>query len=221
MEETVSQVLDALQERTRPHWSLICLMLVMVAVFMWSGWGHFTWFGTISSEGLDQAGALNTELVDAGEFWRLGMSVILHAGWLHLITNLLNIYVLGMFVLALYGHRWTWIPFLFSGMSGSLLTWAFGTERTVGASGAIFGWIGMLLVIGWKYRSDLQGEGGQLFRRSLLGWTVISIIIGELVPFIDNTAHIGGLLAGVAFGAMIGIREAEPLSDQSSRSTNG
>ena len=209
METTVGKVLDALQARAWPHGSLTGLITLLLGVFLWSGWGHFTWMGTISAEGLDLAGALTTEQVDRGELWRLVASVLLHAGWIHLITNLLNIYVLGMFVLALYGHRWTWLTFVVSGISGSLLTWALGTERTVGASGAIFGWIGMLLVIGWKYRAELQGEGGRLFRRTLLWWTVVSLVIGELVPFIDNAAHIGGLLAGVAFGLMAGVRGLE------------
>jgi len=206
MEETIAVVLDDIQDRSIPHWSVSLLVTVLFLLFLWSGWGHFTWFGTIGAVALDDAGALNTALVDKGELWRLAMSVFLHAGWIHLLTNLLNIYVLGMLVHRLYGTIWLWFTFGLSGCAGSLLTWGLSTERTVGASGAIFGWIGLLLVVGWKYRSALQGEGGRLFRHTLLGWTIFSLVLGELIPFIDNAAHLGGLLVGVTIGWMMKVR---------------
>ena len=68
-------------------------------------------------------------------------SIFLHAGWVHLIVNGLNMYALGALVQRMYGTLWMWLSFMLCGISGSLLTWAFATERTVGASGAILdGW---------------------------------------------------------------------------------
>ena len=207
MEQTVDQVLDDLQERRRPPWSVTILILVLLCCYLLSGFGNWNIWGAINAEALEHYGALRTDLVDEGQIWRLGTSVMLHAGWIHFVVNVLNVYVLGLFIVYFYGNAWFWGSFVLSGLNGSLLTWALGTERTVGASGALFGWIGMLLVIGWKYRAELQGNGGELFRRSLLGWTVVSLIIGGVVPFIDNAAHIGGLAIGIALGLLAEVRK--------------
>ena len=199
MEKAIDDVLFHLQEWRRFR-SVLLLVVIQVGVFVYSGLGHFTLFGMITAERLDDVGALNTELVDNGELWRLLASIFLHAGWVHLIVNTLNIYALGALVNRLYGTLWMWMSFVICGLSGSVLTWAMGTPRTVGASGAIFGWMGILWVLGWKHRSDLTGEGGRLFRYSLAVWSVVSLLIGWWIPFIDNAAHIGGLLVGVALG---------------------
>ncbi len=206
MEQTVDEVLNQITDRRRPPWSVSVLLLLLICVYLVSGFGQWTWWGGIHVDALDAFGALRTDLVDQGEVWRLGASVLLHAGWFHCIVNILNVYFLGLFIVSFYGNRWFWGSFILAGLNGSLLTWALGTSRTVGSSGALFGWIGMLLVIGWKYRSDLQGSGGELFRRSLLGWTILSLIIGELVPFIDNAAHFGGLIVGIAIGILADVK---------------
>ena len=56
---------------------------------------------------------------------------------------------------------------------------------------------------GWKHRHNLLGEGGRLLRRTMAFWTLLSLGVGWLVPFIDNAAHIGGLLVGLALGMML------------------
>ena len=206
MEATIEDVLFHLHEWRRFP-SVLLLAGLHVVLFVCVGWGHFTFLGMITAERLDAVGALNTRLVDQGQLWRLWASIFLHAGCVHLIVNALNLYALGALVNRLYGSLWMWGSFLICGVSGSLLTWALGTYRTVGASGAIFGWMGMLWVLGWKHRRTLVGEGGRLFRSSLAIWTVVSLLIGWWIPFIDNAAHIGGLVVGVTLGILI-----EPLA---------
>ena len=202
MEKTIDDVLFNLQDWRRFKPVLVLVALNLVA-FLYAGWGHLSLLGIISAGRLDQVGALNTSLVDEGEVWRLLTSIFLHAGWVHLIVNGLNMYALGALVQKLYGSLWMLLSFVLCGFSGSILTWAFATERTVGASGAIFGWMGILCVLGWKYRADLRGEGGRLLRRTMAFWTLLSLGVGWAVPFIDNAAHIGGLLVGLALGMIL------------------
>ena len=202
MEKTIDDVLFNLQD-----WRKFAPVLVLVglnlSIFVSAGWGHLSLLGIISASRLDHVGALNTSLVDDGEIWRLLTSIFLHAGWVHLIVNGLNMYALGALVYRLYGTLWMWLSFVLCGLSGSMLTWALGTERTVGASGAIFGWMGILCVLGWKHRHNLLGESGRLLRHTMVFWTVLSLGVGWVVPFIDNAAHIGGLLVGLALGMML------------------
>ncbi len=202
MEKTIDDVLFNLQDWRR-FVPVLILVGLNLSIFVFVGWGHLSLLGIISAARLDYVGALNTRLVDEGEIWRLLTSVFLHAGWVHLIVNGLNMYALGALVHRLYGTLWMWLSFVLCGLSGSMLTWALGTERTVGASGAIFGWMGILCVLGWKHRHNLLGEGGRLLRRTMAFWTVLSLGVGWLVPFIDNAAHIGGLLVGLALGMML------------------
>ena len=208
MEKTIDDVLFHLQDWQRFR-AVLLLVAVNVFAFLYSGWGHFDWMGSISASRLDTVGALNTSLVDYGQFWRLLTSVFLHAGWAHLLINGLNMYAFGALIVRLYGTLWMWGTFVVCGLSGSLLTWALNTDRTVGASGALFGWMGILFVLGWKHRRNLKGEGGVLLRRTLAFWTVVSLIVGWMVPFIDNAAHIGGLLAGLGFGMILEPKQAE------------
>lgn len=202
MEKTIDEVLFNLQD-WRKFTAVLVLVGINLSCFVIAGWGHLSFLGIISANRLDQVGALNTSLVDDGEVWRLVTSIFLHAGWVHLIVNGLNMYALGALVHRLYGTLWMWLSFLLCGLSGSMLTWAFGTERTVGASGAIFGWMGILCVLGWKHRHNLRGEGGKLLRRTMVFWTLLSLGVGWVVPFIDNAAHIGGLLVGLALGVLL------------------
>ena len=201
MEKTIEDVLVHLQEWRR-YPMVVGLLLFETLVFFWSGWGYWSW-GVISASRLDSMGALNTRLVDQGEFWRLLSSIFLHAGWFHWVINSLNLYVLGVLVQRLYGSLWMMAAFVLARLSGSILTWGMATPRTVGASGAIFGWMGMLVVLGWKYRRELQGDGGNMLRQTMPIWTVVSLLLGWLVPMIDNAAHIGGLSIGMALGLLV------------------
>ena len=199
MEEKVA---DAIEQIWRVSWFVLTLVLLHVGYYFYAGIGHWDTWGGISSFGLDTAGALTTSLVDQGEFWRLGTSIFLHAGVVHLVLNMLNLYCIGVIVEGIYGRLRLIVVYLSSGVAGSVLTWAFGTERTVGASGAIFGLIGLLLIFGWKYRRYLQGRSGVFFRRQLAFWTVVSLGLGVVIPMIDNAAHVGGLLCGIVYAML-------------------
>src|SRR5262249_36513852 len=76
-------------------------------------------------------------------------------------------------------------------------------SESAGASGAIFGLFGVLLVFGVRYRNSIPPFFKRAVGTGVLPVIVINLIIGFTIPEIDNSAHIGGLLAGAALAAVI------------------
>lgn len=207
MEEEISLRLDNL---SKIHPFAAIFVLGHVLYYVYAGMGYWNFWGGITAAGLDEAGALRTELVDKGEFWRLYASIFLHVGLLHLILNMLNLYFLSLIAEPMLGKLKLLIVYLASGYTGSVLSWTWGTERTVGASGAIFGVMGVVLVIAYRERGIFQGRIGRLIRGQLLAWTIFSLLLGWLVPMIDNAAHIGGLMMGVSLGLVFELARHKP-----------
>lgn len=140
-----------------------------------------------------------------GQWWRLGSAMFLHFGLLHLALNMWALWDGGQWVERMYGHfRFAAIYFV-AGLAGNLLSLVVHQGHAVsgGASGAIFGLYGALLSYVWLERSRIQrGEFRWLFWAAV-GFSVVSIVFGLMVPGIDNAAHIGGLIGGLLMGVLI------------------
>ena len=202
MEEKLEQAVDDLY---RPHWSIVLLWTIHVGYYVYSSQG-FHWM--LETEYLDRYGALRTDLVDQGQFWRLFASIFLHANLFHLILNMVNLHVLAGLLLRISTVSMVFVVYILSGIASSVCTWSIGTFRTVGASGAIFGLMGFLWIVAWKYRFSLQGRLGNILRKQLAFWGVFSLLIGYIVPMIDNHAHIGGLIMGILLGMIWDLPES-------------
>ncbi len=128
--------------------------------------------------------------VAEGEWWRLITAGFLHAGLMHLLFNCLALYTLGTPFEALYGRTRYAILLLISLVAGSYASTTFNAENqvSVGASGAIFGLFGALLVVGRRLGADI---------RSTLTLLAINTAIAIAIPNIDWRAHLGGLAGGV------------------------
>jgi rhomboid protease GluP len=146
-----------------------------------------------------------------GQWWRLGSAMFLHFGLLHIVMNLWALWDSGQLVERMYGHLRFAAIYFGSGLCGNLLSLVMQGNEAIsgGASGAIFGIYGALLVYLWRERARLEpGEFRWLFRAAS-AFTLVSISLGLLVPGIDNSAHIGGLLAGALLGLGLGRPAAE------------
>jgi len=126
-----------------------------------------------------------------GETYRLFTAAFLHASVLHIAMNMLTLWFLGPPLERVLGTARFVVLYLLCALGGSVASYVFSDLRTVsvGASGAIFGLMGALLVASRHLRSDISGIGG------LIG---VNLLIGFLVPGIDWRAHLGGLLTGMA-----------------------
>jgi rhomboid protease GluP len=159
--------------------------------------------GEIRGQVLVDFGANFGQLILQGETWRLFTSMFLHGNLLHLAFNGYALFIFGLEMERLYGPDRFIIVYVLSGLFGSLASFAtWGPDVfSVGASGAIFGVIGMNLAFFLLHR-DTFGEFGRQRTRGVLIIIGINLVFGFIVPRVDNMAHIGGLVAGflLAYG---------------------
>src|SRR6185503_2343394 len=129
----------------------------------------------------------------------------------HFAFNVSALYSLGKTVEALASRYHLAAVFLLSALSGSLFSlFLLPSVSSVGASGGLLGLIGFLSVVGWRKRDVL----GRRFLRSLLFSILLIALMGITAwKFIDNAAHLGGLLGGGLCGAVLvrGDSSAIPL----------
>ncbi len=138
-----------------------------------------------------------------GEYWRLVMPMFLHIGWLHLIVNSYALFILGPILERVYGYGRFALLYVAAGMGSSALSMSLSTNVAAGASGAIFGIAGAMLVTGYLHRNLIPRRWGRAFGRGILPFIVINLIFGFSVRGIDNWGHLGGLLSGLVLAALI------------------
>lgn len=133
-----------------------------------------------------------------GEWWRLLTAMFLHSGLMNVIMNMVGLAVVGITVERIYGCRQYILIFLGTGLIGNALSLHFSAQHavSVGASGAVFGIMGALLVGMYQHRTQLPKTLGKSNLISLGFFIVYCLTRGFAQPGIDNAAHIGGLLAG-------------------------
>lgn len=184
----------------------INILLFIIMVFV-SGDGIYGF----QTETLVKFGGNVKSLVLNGEYWRLIASAFLHDGFLHLICNMYALYVLGIQLENFFGKTRFAIIYLFSAITGNLLSLVFADPNVVsiGASGAIFGLFGSLLYFGYYYRVYL----GTVLRTQIVPVILINLLFGIVTPGIDNAAHIGGLIGGIFISMGIGVKFKSTKSD--------
>ncbi len=157
-------------------------------------------------------GANAVAMTKAGEYFRLFTSIFLHAGIVHLLCNMYSLYVIGPQAESFYGKLKYLFIFLFSGISGSILSVAFSGNHavSVGASGAIFGLLGAIMYFGYHYRVYL----GNVVKSQIIPIIILNLLIGFTFSGIDNFAHIGGLIGGVFASMAMGVPDKSHTSDR-------
>lgn len=156
--------------------------------------------------------ANNYEFVQNGQIYRLLTSMFLHSDIIHIACNMYALYILGPQVERYYGKTKFLLIYLLSGLLGSIFSCAFMSADTIsiGASGAIFGLLGSIAYFTYYYRATLQG----LLRSQVVPVILLNLAIGFMVPGIDISGHIGGLIGGVLVSMGIGIGDKGRKADQ-------
>ena len=147
----------------------------------------------IGIEVLIRYGAKVNELIMAGEVYRLLTSAFLHGDLTHILFNMYALFALGKLVEEAMGTARFLIVYFISALGGGLMSFFFTPNVSVGASGAIFGLLGAVLVLALLGKS---GVNRRMFPRILL-LLGINLFSGFSSSTIDNFGHIGGLLAGI------------------------
>ncbi len=210
------------QVRKPRHWAsapaTYTLVGINVAVYLFTLWQSHTWVEPHFQDAISQGLLCNGGAVlQWGQWWRVVSSIFVHFGWFHIGCNMWCLWNLGLLGEPLLGEFGMVLAFLLTGIAGNLLSIAVhpalplqGGVVSAGASGAVFGIAGVLLML---LRSPLlpipQFELKKL-RRSVWYFALLNFVFdGGLtlvhtrvqgVPQIDNMAHLGGFLSGILVG---------------------
>lgn len=194
--------LGALFNRSSPFTYLFIGINLGVFVLMWLAGG----MGSMSSdhEVLIAFGAKDNELIATHhQYWRLITSIFIHIGFLHLLLNNYAFWIVGQEIERIYGSSRFVLLYLATGLCGALASYRFNPEPSAGASGAIFGLFGALATFAFRYRKEIPNVISADIRRRVVPLIAINLVFGFLVAQIDNAAHIGGLISGVALALVI------------------
>jgi rhomboid protease GluP len=141
-----------------------------------------------------------------GEWWRLGTSMFLHIGVLHIAFNMLALVNIGRLIERLLGKAGFALVYLVAGLTGSIASLAWIPYRvSAGASGAIFGLYGALIGFLVVHGRRLPEPAVSQLLKSALAFVGFNVIFGLTSPNIDMSAHIGGLGGGLVCGLIFGL----------------
>ncbi len=143
-------------------------------------------------------------IVHEGEWWRLVTAIFVHLGLLHLFFNGLALWYVGPLIEDLFGKARAIVLFVGTGLAGNLAS-LFLHIGGGGASGALFGWIGAALYLGFRR----GGVFGAHIKRTMLSWAAYGFLFGVFVPRVNQAAHAGGFLAGIGLAALLGWEKRE------------
>ena len=186
-------------------WAIIaiCVALFAVDAFLSGGAtlrGGFLGgaVGPIGADNLINAGA-----VANGEWWRIVTSAFFHLGLVHLGFNMYVLYLYGQLVERMYGPVEYAVIYLLCAAGGSVLTILVDpAQSAAGASGAIFGLVGMLFVVSRRHHAVL-GREARTVVAGIGSYLVFLLLFTFLVPGISWTGHLGGLGVGALLGLLL------------------
>lgn len=202
-------------------YSLIGINVAVFIAMVFYGhlWQHLSGsnplFAEFNTQTLVNFGGSDALLILQGQWWRLVTAAFVHAYLLHIALNMWCLWNLGIFGEPLLGRRGLICVYLLTGITGNMfsLAWAVLSNTdaiVVGASGAVFGIAGILIVLLSNRQLSLPWEELKALRRQVIFFAVINLAIGigpqllhifsATLGHIDNTAHIGGFVSGLALG---------------------
>lgn len=154
-----------------------------------------------------ERGALFGPLVAQGEWWRLVTGAFLHSGVMHLGFNMLLLWFLAQEMEPVLGPWRFTLLYAVSLAGGALGVMLLSPDQpTVGASGAVFGLMGALVVLQVRARQNP-------WRSGILGLVLVNLLFTFAVPGISVGGHVGGLVVGAVTGAVVPFRRVPEQGD--------
>jgi membrane associated rhomboid family serine protease len=182
---------------------LVALNVLVYLVTVYQGGG----VGRPGGELFEKGALVGNAIAAHGEWYRLVTAMFLHASLLHLAFNMLALYWLGTVVEQALGSSRFLLVYFVSGIAGSAGALALSDPFafTVGASGAIYGILGALLVLEYRATGTFAGPA--------LGLIIVNLALSFAIPNISIGGHLGGLAGGIlATFALAHFRYARPRS---------
>jgi len=140
----------------------------------------------------------------SGQWWRLVTSMFVHFGIIHIALNMWCLWNLGRAAEQLLGRFSYLLAYFVTGIFGSIASVSWHPEAAgAGASGAIFGLAGVLVSFVYLKKTPAHLQINSKMLGSLGTFVAYNLIFGAAIPGISNAAHIGGLVMGLAIGALL------------------
>ncbi len=215
---------------SRPYIFTVVLLIANLFMFMlmWqsSGMSSQVLWVAFPEPVLEAYGAKLNYLINAPNYqwWRFITPMFVHINLPHVLINMYSLWIVGPYVEKLYGSAKFVVFWVVTGIAGvvasyltvrpDLATSSLGRflfkssdMPSAGASGALFGLVGVLFVFGIKFRRELPEGFKRAFGTGMIPIIVINLFIGFVGRgFIDNAAHLGGLLSGAALATVVQYR---------------
>jgi len=212
----------------RPHIFTIVFLVANLFIFllMWhsSGMAFEVLMGFPERVLVAYGAKLNSYINVQHQWWRFVTPIFIHVNLPHLLVNMYSLWMVGPYVEKLYGSAKFVVLWVLTGIAGVVASYLtvrpnmqigplarFIFKNTdlpsAGASGALFGLVGVLFVFGIKYRHELPEGFKRAFGTGLLPMIMLNLFIGFVGRgFIDNAAHVGGFVAGALLALLIDYR---------------
>lgn len=206
----------------------VFLLMALRGVSMWN-----PTVNQLMHWGADNAGSV----LMAGQWWRIVTAMFVHVGIIHIATNMWCLWNLGLLAEPLMDWYGLLAVYILTGAAGNLLSTGYNWFRPLhdsgaivfpagaGASGAVFGIAGALIVLLKSKRLPIPEYELKRLRRSVIYFAAFNLLIGISVNFgsgftgvmIDNSAHIGGCLCGLLFAVPLVPRIGSPRGEFKTR----
>ncbi|HVE41115.1 MAG TPA: rhomboid family intramembrane serine protease [Planctomycetota bacterium] len=184
---------------------ITCLFTAIVLGVFAIAWTHGEHEGiSLSGDTLRSYGAMHRVLVSNGDYWRLLTAMFMHANWLHLLLNTYMLFTWGGEVERTVGSVWFSFAYVTTGLGASAVSVLSHSVTSVGASGALFGIVAVVLAILYRRAGSWESFMSNPGARSILVQSVVWILIGfSVLRGIDNYAHLGGFAFGIPCGLLL------------------
>jgi|tagenome__1003787_1003787.scaffolds.fasta_scaffold20665188_2 rhomboid protease GluP len=148
-------------------------------------------------------GGTGPGIILKGEWWRLVTAVFVHIGIIHIASNMYVFWGLGMMAERLLGRLNFLAVYLLTGIAGNVLSLLLKPNIVgAGASGAIFGLAGILISVLQFGRLSVPPERLAPLKKEVVKLALYNLVIGAVIPAINNIAHLGGLIYGLLLGVL-------------------
>ncbi len=158
--------------------------------------------GSENTENLIRFGAVSSDLVfENGDYFRLITDMFVHIGFAHIAANSLSLYILGTRSEKYFGGLLFLLIYVLSGVGASLASIMFTDNLSAGASGAIFGIMGAMLIYSIMSKKSM-GDFSAYF---MVIFSLISVCAGFFMNGVDNAGHIGGFITGILISVVYNV----------------
>ena len=150
--------------------------------------------------GIELAGLVKPAVWN-GEVWRLLTAPLMHINFTHIWMNGAGILATGRLIEVHSRRGYVLLVFLLSALAGSVASVLLYPQTTsVGASGGVMGFVGFLLVLGYRRREKLPPGFAGAILLSIAATAALGVVGFALI---DNAAHLGGLVGGAVLGRIL------------------